>query len=87
MANLILRHSEDSKRAVTVFHFIGCTPESACIVKMLRRLYNEINYQLGNNTPIPFELEELIRIFPEFLEYISAAGGGVIYIDALNQVS
>jgi nephrocystin-3 len=64
------------------FHFVGAVPGSTDLVRLLRRMWNE----LDADTDIPTTEAELVRLMPVVLENASRRGGCCIFLDALNQL-
>lgn len=85
LAAWLARHEEQ----VVFFHFIGGTAASSSAEALLRRLLETIRRRgaVPRDSQIPQNPTEMARLLPLWLDKLSAAGGGVILIDALNQLT
>lgn len=78
-----------ARRDPVFFHFIGATSSSASGSSMLRRLLAALRKHgaVPLSTVIPLSDEAMARILPDWLEKLSAMGGGILLFDAVNQLS
>ena len=85
LAAWLARHEEK----VVFYHFIGGTPASSTAETVVRRLLETIRRRgaVSRESQIPQTLKEMVTLLPPWLEKLGAAGGGVLLIDALNQLT
>ncbi len=69
-----------------LYHFIGTSPTSTDLRRMLLRLCQELAKQFGITDEIPQELEQLRATFRTFVEQAAAERRVVLVVDALNQL-
>jgi nephrocystin-3 len=74
---------------VVLYHFVGSTPQSASAESILTRLAGELRQKgvLPRTMEIPRDRSILINSVPSWLERLSQQGGGIILLDALNQLT
>jgi telomerase protein component 1 len=65
-------------------HFIGASPESSSLVRLLTRICEELKQKFAIEDEIPFEANKLHEAFWAFLAKVTAPT--VILIDGLNQL-
>ena len=85
LASWLNRHQEK----VVLYHFVGSTSQSASAESILTRLAGVLRRRgvLPQTMEIPQDLATLINSVPSWLERLSAQGGGIILLDALNQLT
>jgi nephrocystin-3 len=73
---------------VVFHHFVGATPQSVNAEGILQRFFGELRRRgiIDRDEPRPANLDALAAGVPVWLEKLSDAGGGIILIDALNQL-
>jgi hypothetical protein len=81
MAQVVQKHPQ------ALYRFIGATPTSSDIQRLLTSICEEINERTGQETEIPFEYTKLTQAFPKFLAQASADKPLLIVIDSLDQLS
>ena len=78
-----------ARREAVFFHFTGSSPASVSGVSLLRRLLAML--RSGGVVPpeesIPYAEEAMADLLPDWLEKLSAQGGGLLLFDAVNQLS
>jgi WD40 repeat protein/HEAT repeat protein len=84
---LIARAAMNSKNSSPVYRFVGATPESSDIERLLKSICHQIIMDRQLSLELPEEYEELEKFFPELLEMASARKPLIIFIDALDQLS
>lgn len=80
----------DRQVARVVFaHFVGATPQSVSAEGLLRHFFGTLRRRgvLGREERLPQDRDGLVAAVPGWLERLSGAGGGVILLDALNQLA
>ncbi len=70
-----------------VVRFIGVSPESSDIRRLLISLCHEINEHIGGRQSIPQTYSELAKLFPRLLARVPLNRPLVIFLDALDQLS
>jgi len=73
---------------VVFYHFVGATPQSVSAEGILRRLHGTLRQRgvLPRDAHLPPDMAGLVEAVPFWLNRLSNAGGGVILVDALNQL-
>ena len=79
---------ERQRERVVFYHFVGATPQSTTADGMLRRFHATLRQRgvLKSGDKFPSSEEEIAAAVPEWLEKLAGKGGGVILLDALNQL-
>ena len=67
-------------------HFVGASPSSTSLRRMLRRLCTQLNRATGATEDAPEDIKELLELFPELLAKASEQRHLLIIIDAVNQL-
>ena len=85
LAAWLARH----ENRVVFFHFTGATPQSVSAEALLRRLLATLRKRgvVSASEQIPENGQAMAALLPSWMEKLSDAGGGVILLDALNQMS
>lgn len=85
LASWLSRHQEK----VVLYHFVGSTPQSASAESILTRFAGVLRRRgvLPQTMEIPQDRSSLINSVPAWLERLSQQGGGIILLDALNQLT
>ncbi|MCI0412649.1 DUF4062 domain-containing protein [bacterium] len=87
---LMAHFTDEATRAhpdwLIIPHFVGASPDSTNIRKMLHRICTHLSHSIGSNEPVPQEMKELVNRFPELLTTASQDLRILIVIDALNQL-
>ena len=71
---------------VVVMHFVGASPDSADVLRLMRRVIGELDRELGLGVEVPEGLDELRVMFADALFRSAASGRVVLVIDGLNQL-
>jgi WD40 repeat protein len=69
-----------------IYRFVGMTPESSDIRRLLMSVCQEIAIRYQSNKTIPQDYDELIAAFSDFLALASDKKPIVIFLDALDQL-
>ncbi|MEI6604470.1 MAG: DUF4062 domain-containing protein [Verrucomicrobiota bacterium] len=79
---------EPRMKGVVFFHFTGATPASGSGSSILRRLLATLRQRgaVAASEAIPQSDEALAQALPMWLERLSEQGGGILLIDAVNQL-
>jgi hypothetical protein len=72
--------------ALVIPHFVGASPGSTDVRRVLRRLCHELAAGAGLEDRIPEQYERLRRTFQDFLERAARTRHVVIVIDAIDQL-
>jgi hypothetical protein len=85
LAAWLARRMED----VVFFHFTGATPASCSGSSILRRLLTTLRQRgvVAASEAIPQSDEAMVQALPMWLERLSEQGGGILLVDAVNQLS
>ncbi|XP_066274641.1 NACHT domain- and WD repeat-containing protein 1-like isoform X1 [Branchiostoma lanceolatum] len=75
----------EGERAV-VLRFLGTTPDSTTIHRLLLSLCQQINRVYKDNSRVPETLQELREAFPAFLSKATAEQPLVVMLDSLDQL-
>ena len=80
---------ERQREKVVFYHFVGATPQSTSADGVLRRFHATLRQRrvLKSGDKFPVGEEEIAAAVPVWLEKLARKGGGVILLDALNQLS
>jgi WD40 repeat protein len=78
MGQVVKRHPD------AIYRFIGATPTSSSIQQLITNICTEINQRTGQGTEIPYDYDELVEAFSQFLEQ---ARDITIILDAVDQLS
>ena len=79
---------ERQRERVVFYHFVGATPQSTDAEGLLRRLHGSFRRRgvLPAADRFPEGQTAIAAAVPQWLEQLAAQGGGVILLDALNQL-
>jgi WD40 repeat protein/nucleoside-triphosphatase THEP1 len=87
---LMARFTEEASRQhpdrLIFEHFVGASPASTSLRRMLRTLCTHLNRAIGTNEDAPEDIKELLKLFPELLAKASEQRQLLIIIDAVNQL-
>lgn len=67
-------------------HFVGASPVSTSLSRMLRRFCTQLNRELGVAEEVAEDYKELAQLFPELLQRVSENRPILIVVDAVNQL-
>lgn len=67
-------------------HFIGCAPEAADPVNIMRRLMSAVRVHFSLAMSLPDRDEDIARDFPHWLQAASERGRVVVLLDAVDQL-
>jgi len=73
---------------VFFYHVVGATPRSASAEAILHRLFGALRKRavLPQSASMPQDRDAMVAALPGWLEQLSRAGGGILLLDALNQL-
>jgi len=86
MAEFSRHYAEATPHVFILPHFVGSSPASTDIRKLLHRLCGELKSAFDLEAPVPEDYQELVQAFPLFLEEAAYKGRLVLVIDAVNQL-
>lgn len=67
-------------------HFVGASPASTNLRRMLRRFCTQLNRAIGSAEEVPEDIKELLKLFPELLAKAATNRKVLVMIDAVNQL-
>jgi hypothetical protein len=73
-------------QAVMVRHFVGASPESSDVLRLMRRLIRELDHGFGLGIEIPDQPSELSAVLADTLHQAAARGRAILTIDGLDQL-
>ncbi len=88
---LIAEYKRKNPTAFVIEHYVGASDDSTDHIGFIRRVIGEIQDRYGLDSDIPTSIDELERIFPEFLARIGNVVGFendilLIALDAVDQL-
>ncbi|MBI2837255.1 MAG: DUF4062 domain-containing protein [Acidobacteria bacterium] len=87
---LMARFAEETTRRrpdwLIISHFVGASPASTNLRRMLRRFCTQLSRALGSAEEVPEDIEELLTLFTELLSNVPENRPVLVIIDALNQL-
>jgi len=87
VAKFIEEYTEKNPRAYVISHFVGASPGSTDIRRILWRVSSELVKRFKLDTVIPEDYKEMRQAFISIVEQASFLAPIVIVIDALDQLS
>jgi WD40 repeat protein len=86
LARLAADHRQKQPQVLTVPHFIGASPQSTSVRRLLRRLCLALKARFRLAGDVPEETARLAVTFRRFLEQVPAPGRVLLVLDALDQL-
>jgi hypothetical protein len=87
MAKAIQKAQINNKTAVSIFRFIGATPESSNRRKLLESLCRQLTQVYnGDKNTIPIDYPDLLQEIPKRMELAGSQKQILIFLDALDQL-